>query len=111
MPPRKSNQIPNILNAEKKEAMMQGINKFLFWNWNYEIVLNPEDGRHYPDALMCAGWTCNRQHMLNKWSHWCKLCNNNTADANIKFYGELDGENRRAFLGWIVENYNDEQTI
>jgi len=99
------------MKQEEKEIMMQGINKFLFWNWNYEIVLNPEDGKHYPDALMKAKWTCNRQHMLNKWAHWCKLCNNNTADANIKFYGELDGQNRRAFLSWIVENYNDEQTL
>lgn len=111
MPPRKSNQIPNILNAEKKEAMMQGINKFLFWNWNFDTIENPTDHKHYPDALMEAKWTCNRQHMLNKWSHWCKLCNNNTADANIKFYGELDGQNRRAFLSWIVENYQDEQTL
>lgn len=91
--------------------MVQGINKFLFWNWNFESVLNPTDNKYYPDALMGAEWDCSRQHILNKWWHYCELCNHDTSAANITLYGELDGKNRRAFLNWIVENYNDEQSI
>ena len=28
-----------------------------------------------------------------------------------KFYAELDGNNRKLLMGWVLNNYNDEQKL
>ena len=96
--------------TDTTNTMVEGINKFLFWNWNYKSERNSEDGHYYPDAVLHAKWHCNLQHLCDKWRSFAER-EKNVSMANISFYGELDNENRMAFLTWIVENYNDEHKL
>lgn len=96
---------------------MIGINKFLFYGWNYYSVSHewrntPNGELHYatvPDFLANVKWTFPFEHAYSKW----KACTdgNDSIAYVAKFYSELDGENRKAMLQYIIENYNDEQKL
>lgn len=100
---------------ETKEAMIQGINRFLFCGWNFETTLC-EVKMHgdichvtMPRVIAEAKWSCNLEHMIAKWNDATRSGN---PDAYFpRFYAELSVDNRRAFLEWIIENYKNEQKI
>ena len=53
--------------------MIQGINRFLFCNWNFESVLydwNVCGVIHHitvPRVIVEAKWTCSIDHIVDKW--------------------------------------------
>lgn len=61
-----------LKNEEVKEAMIQGINRFLFCGWNFETTLCKVrmngDVCHVtvPRVIAEAKWNCNVEHMV--WS-------------------------------------------
>lgn len=93
------------------EMMVQGANRFMFYIWNYKSKPSPLDGVYYPEAILGTKWNCSLEHICSKWTMCCERAEHDTANAMVKFYGELDGENRRQFLEWIMSNYSDEQSI
>ena len=101
----------NLTKKGVEECMIHGINKFLFWCWNYESVKSDVDGQYYPDAIVKVEWTCSLLHMQDKWNKWCDKSHGDTDLACIKFYSDLDRNNRRLMLEWIVRNYNGESKI
>lgn len=104
-----------LKTKEIKEAMIQGINRFLFCGWNFETTLYKTSAhgelRHItvPRVIIEAKWNCNVEHMISKWNEVTKSGN---PDAYFpRFYIELSTDNRRAFLDWIIENYTKESKI
>ena len=98
-----------------KEAMIRGINRFLFYAWNYDTTVyetqqNGEMCRFFvPRVMIEAKWNCNVDHIVDK---WCKAVQSGNPDAYFpRFYAELSADNRRAFLEWIIKNYTDELYI
>lgn len=91
--------------------MVQGANRLLFWIWNYECKKSPIDGERYPDAIIGVKWNCSLEHICSKWRSCVRWTDNQTDWAMMRFYGELDGENRRLLLEWVMSNYSDEQKI
>lgn len=104
-----------MTQEEITEAMIQGINRFLFCNWNFESVtydLNVSGNVHHvvvPRVIVEAEWNCNVSHMINKWFEATKSGN---PDAYFpRFYAELSSDNRRTFLTWIVNHYKGGQKL
>lgn len=100
---------------EKVEAMIQGVNRFLFYNWNFDSV--PYDMNVYgtirhimiPRVIVEAEWNCDVDHIIDKWFAATKF---SEPDAYFpRLYAELSVDNRRAFLTWIINNYKGEQQI
>lgn len=104
-----------LKNEEVKEAMIQGINRFLFCGWNFETTLCKVrmngDVCHVtvPRVIAEAKWNCNVEHMVGKWNEVTK--SGNTDAYFPRFYAELSTDNRRAFLEWVIENYTKEPKI
>ena len=64
---------------------------------------------HIPQFLAEAKWTCNLPHMIEKWNNACQPRN---PDAYlVKFYANLDGDNRKILLEWVLQNYTDEKKL
>lgn len=87
---------------DEKQTMMLGVHRFLFYQWNFESVKNEEDCIWYPTVIMKADWTCNRQHICDKYRFSIENAGVNHALAHL--YGVLDGDNRRVMLEWIMSN-------
>lgn len=87
----------------EKEAMMQGVHRWLFYCWNFQSE-RYTDGMYYPTVIMQAEWTCNREHIMAKYMH--SLDKVGSEFALMDLYGELDTNNRRVMLDWIMSNEN-----
>lgn len=103
--------------TEALKIGMEAVNRWLFHAWNYEQV-NMEIPNYYnggtttthiPRFLAEAKWTCNLAHMIDKWNAACQ--SRNTDAYLVKFYANLDGDNRKALLEWVLQNYTDEQKL
>lgn len=81
---------------------IQAINNFFYWIFNRKSSMG-NDGNYYPDVVMQAEWTCNREHIMSKW--YGRDCSSE-AERALHFYGDLDKENRRIMLEWICDNYD-----
>ena len=94
------------------EAMMQGINRFLFWSWNFESVPYTMNvcGKKLrvmvPEVIVNAEWTCSVDHMVEKW--FAVAEHSEPAALFPRFYMELSADNRRALLQWVINNYERE---
>lgn len=103
--------------TEALKIGIEAVNRWLFYGWNYEMV-NVEvpdfvNGGsktvHIPQFLAEAKWTCNLPHMIEKWNNACQPRN---PDAYlVKFYANLDGDNRKILLEWVLQNYTDEKKL
>lgn len=90
------------------EAMAQGVNRFLFYCWNYELQAYRINNVEYnvPEVILKAEWSCSVDHMVRK---WLDATQSGNSDAYFtRFYAELDADNRRALLNWIMCSYNGE---
>ena len=97
--------------TENMKIAMTAINKWLFHGWNYESVLVETASFKgcVPQFLKEVKWTCNLDHMIEKWHHAVKSRN---TDAYLPaFYANLDGDNRKLLLEWILQNYNGEKPL
>lgn len=87
---------------DEKQTMMLGVHRFLFYQWNFESRRNETDGYYYPTVIMKADWTCGRQHICDKYMKCLDSVGSRYALAHL--YGDLDNENRRIMLEWIMSN-------
>lgn len=102
--------------TENMKIAMVAINKWLYFGWNYGLspyTVSNGTGKnktmYLPDFLMQAKWNCNINHMIDKWK---SATSSENPDAFlVRFYAELDKENRMALLEWVMENYNREAKI
>lgn len=100
---------------EMNEVMMQGINRFLFWSWNFESVpymMNVFGKRcrvMVPEVIVKAKWTCGVDHMVEKWLAATE--HSEPAALFPMFYMELSADNRRALLQWVINNYKREMKL
>ena len=86
------------------------IQKWTFFGWNYVVVhhewKSPSgtvECDELPEFLLKVKWTCNFDHMLKKWR---AVTSRGNSDSYLPlFYRELDGENRRILVDWVMANY------
>ena len=81
--------------------MMLGAHRWMFYCWNFESQRHT-DGFYYPSVIMQAPWTCSRDHICAKYMH--SLDKVGSQFALMDLYGDLDNENRRIMLEWIMSN-------
>ncbi len=95
---------------------MTAINKWLYFGWNYNTRYyswvgadGKEVGEHLPEFVGEVKWTCPLQHMREKWHQATRSRN---ADAYlVRFYAELDNQNRQLLLEWVLKNYTTERSL
>lgn len=103
--------------TEALKIGIEAVNRWIFHGWNYEMttveIHDNSTGAikkiHIPEFLKGAKWTCNLQHMIDKWNDACR--SKNTDAYLVKFYANLDNDNRIALLEWVLENYTDERKL
>ena len=102
--------------TENIKIAMTAINKWLFFGWNYRTVhhkwrsiWNEQKSENVPAFLVEAKWTCNFDHMLDKWKAATR--SGNSHSYLVRFYGELDDKNRIALLDWVLRNYTGEKQL
>lgn len=102
--------------TESIKTAIKAINKWIFFGWNYPSIEHEWTNIHgekkfevVPVFLTEIKWTCNFDHILSKWHIATRTKNSNA--YLVEFYAELGNENRRLFLKWVIDNYNDERTI
>ena len=96
--------------TEALKIGIEAVNRWLFHGWNYdsvdvEIPDYANGGTttvHIPQFLAEAKWTCNLPHMIDKWNEACRPRNT---------YANLDNDNRRILLEWVLQNYTDERKL
>lgn len=100
--------------TEELKIGIEAVNRWLFHGWNYDIaeVAIPDYPNRYsknvtiPRFLAEVKWTCNLPHMIEKWKEAC--WSRNTDAYMVTFYANLDNENRRRLLEWVLQNYTNE---
>lgn len=102
--------------TEELKTSMIAINKWMFHGWNYESVsmtiTTPggiTDTVCVPQFLKEVKWTCHISHMLEKWRRATRTQDPDT--YMTKFYADLDDNNRKLLLEWVVQNYNGERPL
>ncbi len=95
------------------KTAITAINKWLFFGWNYECIWHEwksihgtSKAQYVPRFLAEAKWTCNFDHMLEKWRN--AYCRSNGDSHLVAFYADIDNANRKILLEWVMNNYNDE---
>jgi hypothetical protein len=80
--------------------MKEAINKWVFWCYNFTD----------PRSWIYEIWTgCIADHLYNK---FCGLYEIHGCRSVMQdFYTELDKENRKKLLDWVLTNYNDEPKL
>lgn len=91
------------MEEKQIETMMLGAHRWMFYCWNFQTQRHT-DGMYYPTVIMQAAWTCSRDHICAKYMH--SLDKVGSQFALMDLYGELDNNNRRAMLDWIMNNEN-----
>lgn len=92
------------------------INKFLYYSQNWDNCnleyksLNGEIVRKcMPGFFQALHFHCSTEHMVNKFEHLYETYGCKAALA--MFYFELNYQNRRELLEYILTNYNGEQRL
>lgn len=99
--------------TEQMHGALYGINKFMFFSWNYAMTQIAWNGRKMclPCFIVESRWNCNLDHILSKWNSCITDSEGNERDSYAvlpRFYAELDGENRRALLDYVLEHREGE---
>lgn len=92
------------------EIAMAAINKWVYFSLNYKVVpyTKPNDNEviYLPEFIVAIKWTCPISHMIGKWKSATR--SNDPYTYLIRFYIELDTQNSKLLLEWVMNNYNDE---
>lgn len=86
------------------------INKFMFYIMNYDVIeYKTRDGNtvYIPKSFISIKWNCDIEDIIAIWYNTCKDING----YFLSFYQQLDAENKKAFIEWVMDNYNDEQKL
>lgn len=102
--------------TEEMKIALQAINKWLYFGWNFsseyhewQSIGGETKQMVLPSFLFKIKWTCNFDHMVDKWILATKYKDSDT--YLVRFYCELGIENRQRLLEWVMNNYNDERKI
>lgn len=86
---------------------IEAVNRWVFYGWNYEMVeiaRSPtNEPINVPKFIVEVQWTCNQEHMIEKWWSSCK--GEESSAYLVNFYAKLDYENRIKLVEWVLENY------
>lgn len=102
--------------TESMQIALTAINKWMYFGWNYKTI--PHEWKsgngelktgNFPEFLVKAKWTCNFDHMAGKWA--AAIRTDDCHSYLSRFYAELDTDNRRALLEWVMEHYQDERKL
>ncbi len=99
---------------ENLQIAMAAINKWVYFSLNYKVVpyTKPNDDNeviYLPEFIVVIKWTCPISHMIGKWKSATR--SNDPHTYLICFYTELDSQNQKLLLEWIINNYNDERKL
>ena len=100
--------------TENMKIAMSAINKWFYYAMNYDVIpvevadfdgdramMLPDFFNAFPKDL--------RKHLAGKWNAYYE--DYGSYAVLMAFYGELDGNNRKLLLEWVLNNYNDEQKL
>ena len=92
---------------------IEAVNRWVFYGWNYEmieIVRSPtNEPINVPKFIVEVQWTCNQEHMIEKWLSSCKV--ESPSAYLVNFYSKLDNENSIKLIEWVLANYTDERKL
>lgn len=100
--------------TENTKIAMQAINKWFYYAMNYNVVeieVENFDGTttmYLPDCFNAFPKTL-RAHLAGKWDFLYDKYGSRA--VLMAFYAELDWNNRKHLMEWVLENYNDEQKL
>lgn len=99
--------------TEQMRSALYGINKFMYFSWNYAMTQIERNGRkmYLPRFIVEAKWSCDLDHIISKWNGCITDSKGNERDSYAflpRFYAELDGKNRRALLDYVMEHREGE---
>lgn len=101
--------------TEQMKSALYGIDKFMFFSWNYAMTETEVNGKKVclPKFIVKANWSCSLDHIVSKWNSCTTDFKGNERDSYAflpRFYAELDGENRRALIDYVMEHREGECT-
>lgn len=102
-----------------KKDFAIAVNKFFYYAMNYKCVevtyksFNGDKTEYLPAFFKDNIFHCNTAHMVGKWKGAIIKkydkddypIYNDSYGVMMRFYAELDGNNRASLLAWICENY------
>jgi hypothetical protein len=97
--------------TENTKIAMQAINKWFYYAMNYNVVeieiadYNGNRKEYLPDCFNAFPLYL-RGHLAAKWNTLYEEYGSRA--VLMVFYGELDGENKKILMEWVLNNYNDE---
>ena len=100
--------------TENIKTAMLAINKWFYYAMNYPVVaveVETFDGtkkEYLPDCFNAFPKTL-RAHLAKKWDSLYGLYGSRA--VLMAFYAELDWNNRKLLMEWVLNNYNDEQKM
>lgn len=100
--------------TENTKISMIAINKWFFYAMNYNVVpVEVEDYKgkrteYLPDCFKAFS-IYDRAHLAGKWN----ACYEDYGSRAVlmAFYAELDGDNRKLLMEWVLNNYNGERKL
>ena len=100
--------------TENTKTAMLAINKWFYYAMNYPVVeveIVDFDGtkkEYLPDCFNAFPKYL-RAHLAKKWDTFYGLYGSRA--VLMAFYAELDWENRKLLMEWVLNNYHDEQKM
>ena len=100
--------------TENMKVAMSAINKWFYYAMNYKVVevevttFNGKETHMLPDFFNALPMHL-RAHIEGKWNYAYETYGSRA--ALMWLYGELDWDNRKAIMEWVLTNYKDEQKI
>ena len=97
--------------TENTKTAMIAINKWFYYAMNYNVVpmiVSGFDGEHteyLPDCFNAFPKYL-RTHLKGKWDDLYERYGSRA--VLMAFYAELDGNNRKLLMEWVLNNYNNE---
>ena len=92
------------MTTQQRYAEMTAINEMFYYINNAEMV--KADGYMtsgwVPSVIDKCDWPCGHDHAVDSWN---SIDDMPIVNKFIVFYGNLDNENRKAMLNWILDNY------
>lgn len=97
--------------TENTMTSMVAINKWFYYAMNYNVVPMEIDDyagkrtEYLPDCFEAFPKSL-RGHLAGKWNY--AYDSYGSRAVLMAFYAELDGDNRKLLMQWVLDNYNDE---